>query len=453
MNYRCIISVLLVSTGIAVAQPAPPPAPQPAPPPAPEPQPEPAPVEPPPPAETQPPPEAVPVAPPPVPEVAPVDKKKDEKQTVSVKYDGGLKFGTADKAYALKLLFREQVRLESNRSFDAETATKHNQFTSRFFVPRSRFQASGHLFGDTNRFKIELVLGDSGSFSFIKDVFMEKKLPGSPAYLRVGQFKRPFNRPWLTSAFSLQFNERSIQNDMTATDRDLGVALHNDYETSPAGLEWAVGVFNGFTGGADRPTSKTTCTQNAMTGAITCVNSNPTTFPTDFGPTLVARAGYNSPKMKGYSESDLEGGPLRYAAGASYKIDLANFAKQEEESVSDNMSTGAALDAMIKAEGFSLSSGVLRLKLKAADAEYGFFIQSGMMVMPKHAEIAGRFALVTVGDRKRIEARGAFNWFVHGHTMKVASDAGVVQLTGTDPMTMTKDKPDLQIRVMMQLQI
>ncbi len=437
------------STTIALAQPAAPTgAPSEAPPP-----PEAPPAPPAPPAE--PPAPTVEVTPPKVVEVVPVDKLKEEKQkrAVTAEYDGGLKFATADKAYALKLLFREQVRFEANRSLRTETPTRHNQFTDRFFIPRSRFQASGNVFGESNRFKVELVLGDAGSLSFIKDLFIEKKLPGSPVRVRVGQFKRPFNRPWLTSAFSQQFNERSIQNDMTGSDRDLGVLLHNDYEVSPAGLEWAAGVFNGFTGGNDRPTWKTTCTQAATTGAITCTNSNPTTFPTDFGPTFVARVGYNSPKMKGYSESDLEGGPLRYAVGASYKIDLANFSKRDEESVVDNMSTGAELDAMIKVEGFSLGTGLLRMKLKTADAEYGFFVQPGMMVVPKHAEVAGRFALVTVGDRKRIEGRAAFNWFVQGHMLKIASDAGFVQLLGSDPMTMMKDKPELQFRVMMQLQI
>ncbi|MBA3393728.1 MAG: hypothetical protein H0T89_13860 [Deltaproteobacteria bacterium] len=441
MRSRLIVSFLLVTSGIAIAQPAPPPEP------APPAEPAPVAVEPPPPPEPAP-----PVPPAPIAVPAPVAVKPDDKPAVTAKYDGGLKLGTADKMYELKLSFRNQFRFESNRSFDTESPTRQNQFTNRFFIPRSRLQAEGHLFGNDNRFKVEMNLGDQGSFGFLKDMFLEKRVPGTPAYVRAGQWKRPFNRSELVSDFAAQLNERSIQNDLAGGGRDLGVAIHNEYEKSPEGIEWAVGVFNGFSGGSDRPVQTTTCTQNGA-GTITCANSRPATFPTDFGPAIVARVGYNSPKIKGYSESDLEGGPLRYAVGGSYKIDLANFAKQDEESVSDNLSHGLEVDTMIKAMGFSLHAGVVMMKLKSADAEYGAFAQAGMMVIPKHAEVAGRFALVTVGDRNRIEARGAFNWFWYGHTLKLASDAGFVQLTGRDPMTMAKDKPDLQIRVMMQLQI
>ncbi|HEY5920225.1 MAG TPA: hypothetical protein VIV11_01085 [Kofleriaceae bacterium] len=437
-------ALVLLLARVAGAQPAPAGQTQPAPAPAPTPEPEPAQ----PPADTTP-----PVDPTPEPSPLVEEPKPDDKPTVTAKYDGGLKFSTDDKAYEMKLSFRNQVRFQSDRSFEDGA-----EFANAIYIARSRFQAEGHLFGKDNRFKMELGLGDTGSFSFLKDMFVEKRLPDSPIYFRMGQWKRPFNRAEIVSDFASTFNERSIQNELAGGGRSLGVALHNDYEKSPEGLEWVFGMFNTFNGGSDRPTIPVACVTDPIDGDVTCVNGRPTTIPLDWGPTLNARVGYNSPKMKGYSESDLEGGPLRYAVGAAYKVDLANFAEAGEDSWADNMSHGLEVDALIKAMGYSAHAGVVMMKLKSANTQFGLFVQPGMMLVPKKMEVAARFALTTLTqagamgsvDRNQIEARAAFNYYWHGHTWKVASDIGFLKLTGDMP---SEDKGDLQIRVMMQLQI
>ncbi|HEY5952473.1 MAG TPA: porin [Kofleriaceae bacterium] len=447
MNRQTLSAALvLLLARVAGAQPAPT---EPAPAPADQAQP---PTTPPAPVEATPPVEAPP------PEVKPEEPKKDDKPAVTAKYDGGLKFESDDGQYEMKLSFRNQVRFESNRSLDDETDTRHNQFLNNFYIVRARLQAEGYLFGKDNRYKVETGFGDSGSFSFLKDLYLEKRLPDSPIYVRMGQWKRPFNRAELVSDFASTFNERSIENELAGGGRSQGIALHNDYEKSPEGLGWIFGVFNTFSGGNDRPAISTACTSNAMTGVITCVNTRPSNFPTDFGPTLVARADWNSAKIKGYSESDLEGGPMRYSIGGSYKVDLANLNKQAKASWGDNMSHGLELDANIKAMGYSLTGGVVLMKIKDADADFGFYLQPAMMVIPKHAELALRFALITVPGtnaameaihRNQTETRLAFNYYFHGHTWKFASDVGFLKLTGED----NGDGGDFQLRAMLQMQI
>jgi hypothetical protein len=370
------------------------------------------------------------------------------KTRVEATYDNGLVLESDDGKYELKIQFRTQMRFESQRALE-----DGSQFLNKFYIPRSRMQVEGHVFGDADRYKVELGMGDSGSYSFVKDTFIEHRLSTAPVWLRFGQWKRPFFRQELVSDFASQFNERSIVDELASGGRDIGIALHNDYEKSAEGIEWVVGMFNGFSGGADRPSVPVACSTNAMTGNVTCVNGRPSTFPADFGPTLVARAGWNSAHAKGYSEADLDGGPLRYAIGAAYKIDLANFAKHGQPSLADNLSHGLELDWNIKASGFSFSGGVVMMKLKANDPEYGAYVQPGYMVVPKHIELAGRFALTTEGDRNRIEAAGAFNYYVHGHRMKIATDFGIIQLTGEDPVTMATDDPDIRVRIMGQLEL
>jgi len=437
MHRLVSIVVLLGAIHAANAQPVPPAGDAPA---APE-----APVTPPaPPPEAPPtPPAPSPEAPMPPPRIATTPEAKPSK-AITASYDKGVLFKSADQAFELRLNLRNQFRFESTRPTEDNA-----QFASHFLIPRSRLQADGNVFGATNRYKLEFSLGDTGSFAFVRDLYVEKKV--SSAWIRVGQWKRPFNRQELVSDFASELNERANTATFAGGGRDLGVAIHNDYEKSPEGVEWVVGVFNGFSGGAERPSLTTSCTQNAMTAAITCVSPTPTTVPADFGPAVVARVGWNSGHIKGYSEGDLEGGPLRVAVGLGYKIDLANFAKGKQDSVVHNESHGVEADAMLKVSGFAVEAGAYVMKLKNADAQFGVFVQPGYFVLPKHAQIAARFALAPIATRKQIEARAAFNWYWEGHAWKWATDAGFLKLTGSDPMTMVTDKLDLQVRSMLQL--
>jgi len=435
--------IVIVTAGlarIAAAQPQPepePPAPAPLPPAAPAPSAAAA-------APTPPPPAPAP-EPPPLPPPAPPANAKPAPPAIAVSYDKGIAFAAADGSFGLRLGFRNQLRFESVRATE-----DGSQFQSRFSIPRSRLQAEGHVFGKGTRYKLEFGLGDAGSFSFVKDLYIDQQLAPS-TWLRAGQWKRPFNRQELVSDFASELNERANTATFVGGGRDLGIAVHNDYEKSPEGLEWVFGVFNGFSGGADRPSLATTCTQNAMTSALTCATPTPANFPTDFGPAVVARAGWNIGKIKGYSEGDLEGGPLRVAIGASYKIDLANFSKRKEATVVDNLSHGLQADLMLKVEGFGLELGAYMMKLKSADAGFGVLVEPSYFVVPKRVQVAARFAYAPVAARKQIEARAALNYFLQGHAWKWATDIGVLQLTGEDPTTMTSDKPDLQVRSMLQL--
>ena len=392
------------------------------------------------------PPAPLPPAPlPPAPPASQAEKAKPTPSAIAVTYDKGLAFASADGTFALRLGFRNQLRFESLRATE-----DGSQFQSRFSIPRSRLQVEGNVFGPGTRYKLELALGDIGSFSFVRDLVVDQQL-APKVWLRAGQWKRPFNRQELVSDFAAEFNERANTASFVGGGRDLGIAIHNDYEKSPEGLEWIVGVFNGFSGGADRPVLATTCTESAMTNAITCTNGTPTNVPTDFGPAVVARAGWNVGKIKGYTEGDLEGGPLRVAIGASYKIDLANFSKRKEATVTDNLSHGVQADLMLKVEGFGLELGAYMMKIKSADAGFGALVEPSYFVIPKRVQVAARLAYAPVATRKQIEVRAAFSYFWQGHAWKWASDIGVLELTGEEPTTMISDKPDIQFRSMLQL--
>ena len=380
-------------------------------------------------------------------------KVEPAKPVLTATYDKGITLESNDGAFELRLQFRNQLRFESDH------ITDEAEYENHFFLPRVRLQAEGYAFGKTNRYKLEFGFGDEGSFSFLKDLYIDKRLSPAPVWLRAGQWKRPFNRQELVSDFASTFNERADTAKFVGGGRDLGVAVHNAYDQSPEGLEWILGVFNGFNGGSDRPVvaNTTTCKQDPVTMVITCKTSNPENFPEDFGPAVVARIGWNHGHIKGYSEGDLEGGPLRYAIGLAYKIDLANFSSGKEASRSDNMSHGLEADALVKAQGFDVELGLYAMKIKSNDFKYGALVQPGYFVVPKHGQIAARFGVTpdptsfAAANRNQIEIRGAFNWYWQGHSWKWANDVGILKLTGTDPMTMESSSPELQIRSMLQL--
>lgn len=363
-------------------------------------------------------------------------------QPLSVSYDKGILISSEDGSFRTRIGIRGQFRLESSRPLEDGST-----FSNRLALQRSRLNLEGNFFGEKNRYKLDFVLSDRGSFGYIKDLYIDRDL--GPAYLRAGQWKRPFNRHEMISDFYTQFNEYANVSDFLGGGRDLGVGLHNGYEKSPEGIEWVVGVFNGFSGGSDKPVITTTCTDNDI--SLTCATPTPTNVPGDWGPAIMARVGWNSKGMNGYSEADLEGGPLRYAVGLSYKVDLADFDQGAQESYADNMSHGLQADAMIKVSGFSLELGGYLMKKKSADLKWAALAQAGMFVVPKKGELAARFSIIPSSDgRKQLEARAAFNWYFNKHQLKWATDFGMLQATGEDPTTMAKDDPDLLLRSMLQ---
>ncbi|HTM19403.1 MAG TPA: porin [Kofleriaceae bacterium] len=348
-------------------------------------------------------------------------------QTVETKYDKGFVVATTDGKFELKTGIRSQLRLESRKVIDG------GEFTSAFMLPRVRLQFEGFAYGKDNAYKLEFEAANKG-FSVLKDFYVDHAF-SEQLHLRVGQWKKPINRQEMVSDFSSDFLERSITNEFIGGGRDQGVALHNNYDKSPEGVEWAVGVFNA---GSDKPsfTAAIDCTDPMDATTCTVTPKQPTTVPADFGPMLVGRVGFNKGGIKGYSDADLEGGPLRFAVAASYKVNLGDLDEDAQQHA-------AVADAMVKVNGISvLAAGFVR-KDGPADVLVGALLQPGYVIARQY-EVAGRFAFHDEGDARRVEMLAGFTRFFEGHNYKWNSDAGVVHVTGV------KDA-QLQIRTQLQL--
>ena len=101
---------------------------------------------------------------------------------------------------------------------------------SQFSIPRARLTFKGHAFNPDLKFKFQTDYGKG--FLTLKDFFVNYKL-SSAVQLRVGQWKRPFSRQQINSSGKLALVDRSITDKQFGAGRDIGIALHNNYEKSP----------------------------------------------------------------------------------------------------------------------------------------------------------------------------------------------------------------------------
>ena len=286
-----------------------------------------------------------------------------------------------------------------------------HELKGAFEIRRARLTLEGNLHGKDLLYKFQTDFG-KGAPS-LKDFYFDVRLSGD-TWLRAGQWKRPFSRQQITSSGRLETTDRSITDKAFGGGRDIGIALRNDYEKSTP-IEWTVGVWNG-TGDAAKLIAEADPDTGVVTGGFTNI-------PSEFKPAFIGRIGLNSDGIKGYSEADLEGGPLRWGAAASFWVET-NF--DEDDSATDKVE----LDYIVKAEGFSSTGGLYAMTrqtdlqpLSSQELAFiGFHLQAGYMVKPKIQAVA-RFALISprpedLKGAKQQELTIGAGYYGYGHDAK-----------------------------------
>jgi hypothetical protein len=235
-------------------------------------------------------------------------------------------------------------------------------------------------------------------------------------WLRAGQWKRPFSRQQINSSGNLELVDRAITDKQFHAGRDIGAAVHNGYEDSPD-LEWAVGVFNGtgekpsFSGGEVDPTDMT-----VSGGSFSNV-------PKDFMPVFVARVGLNRGGLKGYSEADLEGGPLRWGVAASGWV-------EGDFDAGDPPVHQAQLDGIMKVNGLSFSAAGYLQTVESELDTIGAHAQVGKVFgdKTKRMNAAARYAVLIpqgdMADDPSHEITVGWGWLPHKHNAKLQIDLG-----------------------------
>jgi hypothetical protein len=209
--------------------------------------------------------------------------------------------------------------------------------------------------------------------------------------IRVGQFKRPFSRPFITFASQLSMIDRplTVGPSVFGDDADIGVMLHNG---SAGRFEYALGVFNG---------------------------TGPNVVPARVHPLLALRVGYNTGGLDPYSESDLEGGTARFSIAAAGLVDF-------DEDQDDASFTSALVDVMVKAHGFSLSSAVYAGTRQGGSRwsdqrlhALGPYTQLGYVIADRFEPVARYSVLLGQGvGNDQHDLAGGLKVFFRGHAFK-----------------------------------
>ncbi len=145
---------------------------------------------------------------------------------------------------------------------------------THFSLPEARFIFQGRLLTKALFFRLQTNMA-LGRF-FLLDYFLDYTFAPGKFILRVGQFKRPFDRNKLTPNVKRLMVEFPITEKVFGAGRDMGLMVHNGENEE---LSYALALLNG-TGIFPEP------------GEVTNV-------PKKFKPQAIFRLGYTQPGMNG----------------------------------------------------------------------------------------------------------------------------------------------------------
>lgn len=334
----------------------------------------------------------------------------EEKPRPQVGYEGG--FFIRSDVFELKLHSRLQARYTAELLDDAD-----NEMA--FSLPRVRLVLSGHVFSPRLAYYFQLDFGKGNAA--LKDYFVDYTFK-SWLRLRVGQWKVPFTRHHVMSTSKIALIDRAITHDYLGVGRDVGLALHNDYEHAPR-FEYVLALFNGT--GA-KPAFSGTVLVDPLTGEGTLESAEASNVPSHLHPTLVARVGYNHGGMR-YEEVDLQRGPLRFAVAANGLVEF-------DSDGDDASMMRANIDYALMWRGFSSRGGLFVAAGQDGDAfsdqafeamglrvQAGYFLGHGLQFAMRYAHV-----MPEGPDNDSQEIRGGLTLFIFEHNFKLQADGGAL---------------------------
>lgn len=339
----------------------------------------------------------------------------NEEELELVGYDKGFFIQSREGKFKISINGLLQARFTYENSADLDDqGDEVRESEYKFSLPRIRLKLKGHAFTPKLKYSMQVEFGKG--LTYLKEFYVDAAFAPNVFHLLVGQFKPGYARQQAMSPAEYEFNDPSSVTQKMTKGFDLGVMLHNNYKKA-MGLEWSIAAINGT---GDKPWFDPDLDD---AGVIT-KKSTFTNVPDQFMPAIVARIGYNYGGLKGYSEADLEGGGLRLGVGAG---GFVGFAAADHDAISR-----AAVDAMIKVHGFSLSGAFYlatrgdELSSQKFDA-LGFYAQAGH-VFKKTVQTVVRYARYdpSGSDNAEQEILGGLSVYFFGHNLKWQTEGGAI---------------------------
>lgn len=350
---------------------------------------------------------------------------------IEVGYKKGAFIKTTDDRYSLKLNVRTQGLFRYE-------ALEDRKDTSNFSVKRARLLAGGNVYYPWMQYNTQITL--EGGSAALRDAYIEA------AYFdwatpRIGQYKVPFDREFLTSAFNLQLIDRSIASSQFSLQRDIGIQLSGKFLHNQ--FEYGAGIFNGS--GAN---------QSNVNNDFMYVGR---VVWTPFGSYPYSQAALDTPDtpklavgVAGGYLPGLEPGERKTLAGPLGNINIMPVESDVYQ---------LAADLAFKYQIFSFEGGYYFRNIDPNEPTpfgdenaQGFYLQGGFFVIPKKLELAARYAWVNpdnpnqTDDNEQQEYTGGLSYYIYGHDLKLQANYSFFSNE-----TKTGDKDDHVVQAMATL--
>jgi phosphate-selective porin OprO and OprP len=326
---------------------------------------------------------------------------------VEVGYKKGAYIKTTDDRYSLKL----RVRTQGIFSYEAR---EDRDNISTFKVRRARLLLGGNVYYPWMKYGTQITL-EGGSAS-LRDAWIEAAYYDY-AKPRIGQYKVPYDREFLTSAFSLELIDRSIASSEFSLERDIGLQFSGKFFQDQ--FSYAVGIFNGS--GANQS------------------NQN-----TDF--MYVGRMVYTPFGSYPYSQGALDTPDhMKLAIGLAGAY-LPSLDPGERHSLAGSLGNTSIVpvtsdvyqltaDIAFKYLNISFEGGYHFRNIDPKEPTphgkqdaNGFYLQGGYFLIPKKLELAARYSWVdpnnpdTTDDNQKTEYTGGLSYYLSGHNLKLQAN-------------------------------
>ena len=319
-------------------------------------------------------------------------------------------FKTSDEKYSLYVGFRMQTRFTYRDNDEDLGETDKTDIDVR----RARLCFGGNIYSKDVNYYVEL---DGDSFEVNLRDYYVYWTPSTDLMAKIGYFKVPANRQWISSGFKLLFQDRSIASDAFKQDRDYGLDIFGlPFDKH---LEYHAAVFRGVGQNPAKAIGKDENIDNELLYVLTARY-----YPFGDYKSYSIVGGWDETDEK-YEEK------FNAVIGAS----VVYNAKERDTKPVDTDTIIGNIELGMRYKGFTWDSEYyVRSKDPESDDggdtvnSHGFYTQAGYFVLPKKLELATRYSLLDPNkdlpeDFQREYALG-INYYFRGHRSKVQTDFG-----------------------------
>ena len=331
----------------------------------------------------------------------------DWTKNIEVGYKKGAYIKTTDDRFSVKM----NVHTQGAFSYEVQ---EDQENTTTFKVRRARLLFGGNVYYPWMRYFTQITL--EGSNTGLRDAYIEATY-FDWAEPKIGQYKVPFDREFLTSAFSLQLIDRSIVSNTFSLQRDIGIEISGKLLQDQ--LAYSVGMFNGSGANQNNVNQKFMYVGRVVYSPFGPVPYSQGALDTPASPKLsVGVAGAYLPGLRPGERKTLAG-PLGNTSILPVKSNVYEL----------------TADLAFKYRNFSFEGSYDFRSIDpnaptpfGEEKAQGFYLQGGYFLIPKKFEVAARYAWVDPNnpnqkdDNKQQEYTGGLSYYMYGHQLKLQAN-------------------------------